>query len=133
MTKDLRHALRLIRNDLGFSLAVMAVMAFSIGACTAIFSVGKAVLFTRLPYSSPDRLVILWHTVAGRGAGVVGMSPHDYTIYRDTARSFESVAAVFHARVQLEHSFRTSARGVRSRDGQFVPHVGNRAPPRPLV
>jgi hypothetical protein len=94
MPKDLRHALRLIRKNPGFSLAVIAVMAFSIGACTAIFSVGKAVLFTPLPYSSPDRLVILWHTVAGRGAGVVGMSPHDYTIYRDTTRSFESVAAV---------------------------------------
>ena len=50
-------------------------------------------MFTQLPYSSPDRLAILWHTVAGRGTGVVGMSPHDYSIYRDTTRSFESVAA----------------------------------------
>lgn len=94
MTKDLRHAIRLIRNNLGFSLAVIAVMALSIGACTAIFSVAKAVLYTRLPYSSADRLVILWHTVAASGAGVVGMSPHDYTLYRDTTRSFESVGAV---------------------------------------
>jgi putative ABC transport system permease protein len=93
MPNDLRHALRVIRKNPGFSLAVIAVMAFSIGACTAIFSVGKTVLFTRLPYSPPDRLVILWHTVAGSGAGVSGMSPHDYAIYRDTARSFESVAA----------------------------------------
>ncbi|MEO8594368.1 MAG: ABC transporter permease [Candidatus Solibacter sp.] len=94
MSKDLQQALRLIRKNPGFSLAVITVMAFSIGACTAIFSVGKAVLYTRLPYISPDRLVILWHTVAGGGARVVGMSPHDYTIYRDTARSFESVAAI---------------------------------------
>jgi hypothetical protein len=94
MTKDLRHALRLIRSNLGFSFAVIAVMAFSIGACTAIFSVGKAVLFTRLPYSSSDRMILFWHTAAGSGNGVVGMSPHDYTIYRDTAGSFESVAAV---------------------------------------
>jgi hypothetical protein len=93
MTRDLRHALRLIRTNPGFSLAVIAVMALSIGACAAIFSVGKAVLFTPLPYHSPDRMVLLWHTLAGRGAGVVGMSAHDYTIYRDTARSFESVAA----------------------------------------
>jgi hypothetical protein len=93
MTKDLRHALRLIRTSPGFSLAVIAVIALSIGACAAISSVGKAVLFTWLPYRSPDRMVLLWHTVAGRGAEVVGMSPHDYTIYRDTHRSLESVAA----------------------------------------
>ena len=94
MLQDLRHALRLIRKHRGFSLAVIAVMGFGIGACTAIFSVGKAVLFTRLPYSSSNRLVIFWHTLAGRGTGVVGMAPHDYTIYRDTTRSFDSVAAV---------------------------------------
>lgn len=94
MNKDLRHALRLIRGNPGFSLAVIAVMALCIGACAAIFSAGKAVLFTRLPYSSPDRMVLLWHTLAGRKTGVVGMSPQDYTIYRNTTRSFESVAAV---------------------------------------
>ena len=128
MTKDLKHALRLMRTSPGFSFAVIAVMALSIGACAAMFSVGKAVLFTRLPYRSPDRMVLLWHTVAGRGAGVMGMSPHDYTIYRDTARSFESVAAA----TTHGYNWSTTAEPVRVTCGRVTDNLFPMLGVRPL-
>ena len=54
----------------------------------------KTVLLTRLPYDSSERLALIWHTLATKGTGVVGMSPHDYGLYRESSRSFESVAAI---------------------------------------
>jgi macrolide transport system ATP-binding/permease protein len=90
---DLWSAWRSLRRKRAFSYIVVAEMALTIGACTAIFSIVNAVLLTRLPYMDADRLVIIWHTQQN-AAGVVGMAPQDYEAYRDTTRSFQSVAAV---------------------------------------
>jgi putative ABC transport system permease protein len=88
-----RQAIRLLRRRPAFCGAVIAIMALSIGSCTAIFSSVRTVLFARLPYAEPERLVIIWHAQA-QAAGVVGLSPGDYVTYRDTTRAFESVTAV---------------------------------------
>jgi putative ABC transport system permease protein len=57
--QDLRFALRMLRRNLGFTLVATLVVAVSIGANTAIFSVADAVLFKPLPYAEPDRVFIL--------------------------------------------------------------------------
>jgi putative ABC transport system permease protein len=89
---DVRHGLRLFGRDRAFLVTVMLIMALSIGFCTAIFSLVKAVLFTRLPYDGAERLAVVWHT-NGNSAEVIGMWPRDYQTYRDTTRSFQSLAA----------------------------------------
>jgi putative ABC transport system permease protein len=68
-------------------------MALSIGACTAVFSIVNAVLIRPLPYPDGERMVVLWHTVARQGAGVIGMSAGNYVSYRDNTRSFETLGA----------------------------------------
>jgi putative ABC transport system permease protein len=57
--RDLRCALRLFARNPGFALVAVFTLAIGIGANTAIFSVADALLLRQLPYSQPDRLVLL--------------------------------------------------------------------------
>src|SRR5579862_6109965 len=66
-SRDLRHALRLMRRRPGFSAVVALTLALGIGANTAIFSVIDAVLLRPLPYKDPGRLAMLWSEDAAHG------------------------------------------------------------------
>jgi putative ABC transport system permease protein len=57
---DLRQAIRLLRGRKGASATIVLTLAVGIGACTAVFSIVRAALLQPLPYSDPDRLVLLW-------------------------------------------------------------------------
>jgi predicted permease len=58
--RDLRHGLRQVRREPAFSAIAIATLALGIGGITAIFSVFDAVLIRPLPYTAPDRLVMIW-------------------------------------------------------------------------
>jgi putative ABC transport system permease protein len=59
LAQDLRHAFRQLRKTPGFSLTVILIMALGIGAATSIFSLVEGILLRPLPFSDPDRLVLL--------------------------------------------------------------------------
>jgi hypothetical protein len=56
---DFRYALRTMRRQVAFTVAVISILAVGIGATTAAFTVIDSVLLRALPYPRPDALVVL--------------------------------------------------------------------------
>ncbi len=92
--RDVRHGLRLLRRQPGFTAATVLTLALSIGATTAIFSFVDAVLLQPPPFPEPERLVTLWQTDPDDGNRPVPVGPADFLDWRDRVRSFERVAAI---------------------------------------
>jgi putative ABC transport system permease protein len=57
--QDVSYALRVLRRSPGFAAIAIVTLAFGMGANTAMFAVVNAVLFKPLPFSDPDRLMLV--------------------------------------------------------------------------
>ena len=94
---DLKFVLRQLRKSLGFAITAVLMLAFGIGATTAIFSIVEGVLLRPLPFPDSDRLVVLSDHLegvkVGGGGDEVGVTVPDIKAYtRDTHPSPRSAA-----------------------------------------
>jgi len=89
--QDLKYAARLLQRAPLFSLVVIATLAVTIGATTAVFTVVNGVLLRALPYRDPARLVLLQQAIGEMGPW--GFSPPDYLAFEARPGLFESIAA----------------------------------------
>ena len=89
---DIRYALRILRKSPGFTTIAILTLALGIGANTAIFSVVQGVLLAPLPYSDPDRLVLVWqYNLMLKHP--ISVSYPDFLDWQRDARSFLQMAA----------------------------------------
>ncbi len=59
LAQDLRYAGRSLRRNPGFAATVVLTLALAIGASAAIFSFFRGILLRPLPYTEPERIVLL--------------------------------------------------------------------------
>src|SRR6185295_3614384 len=95
LAQDLRYALRGLVRMRGVALVAIATLALGIGATTTMFSVVYGALLRPLPFTDPDRLVILFNTQVTPRDGLSRLRwsrPHIKEL-QASARSFEHIAS----------------------------------------
>ena len=91
---DIRDALRGFRRDRVYTVTVIATLALTIGATTAVFSIVNGVLLKPLAYRESHRLVALreiWRQFSDR-LPTLGMNERHFEYWRAHTTSFESLA-----------------------------------------
>lgn len=91
---DLRLVFRQLRKSPGFTATAVLILAFGIGATTAIFSMVDGVLLRPLPFPESNRLVTLGDQVSGTDWGQHDPGPvtgPEVVIYPRDTRSFQSL------------------------------------------
>jgi predicted permease len=91
--RDVKFALRQIRNSPGFAATVIATLALGIGANTTVFSIVDAVLLRPLPWHQPQRLVEVRSSDVGQVYEGSDVSYPDFFDWRAQNRSFERLVA----------------------------------------
>jgi predicted permease len=90
---DLRFAIRQLLKSPAFTLLAVITLALGIGMNTAIFSLINDLFLRGLPFSDPDRLVIIQAEAKERKLEQLPMSVPRFWHFRDGQTVFSSLAA----------------------------------------
>jgi putative ABC transport system permease protein len=91
---ELRYALRVLKNNPGFTAIALLVLALGIGANTAIFTLVDAVLLRPLPFDHPDRLVAVWEELGWMGFPKNTPAPANFVEWKKQNTVFDDMAAI---------------------------------------
>ena len=91
LRQDTRDAVRYVRRNSAFSLAIVGTLALGIGLSTAIYSVVNAVLLRPLSYTHPERMV--WLSTRANDSSRDIMNSIDFAVWQAQAKSLEHVIA----------------------------------------
>ena len=101
---DLRFVLRQLRKSPSFAIAAILMLAFGIGATTAVFSIVEGVLLRPLPFPDSDRLMVLADRLEGAdvgGNGEAGVTVPDIRAYTRETKSFDALGGYQFAGYEL--------------------------------
>ncbi|MCW5965637.1 MAG: ABC transporter permease, partial [Bryobacterales bacterium] len=94
LLRDFRYAARSLAKSPGLSVVAILTLALGIGANSAVFSLLNAVLLRPLPYTHPERLVLVWESAPFFGVTDSPVSPANYMDWKERARSFAEMGAL---------------------------------------
>jgi predicted permease len=101
---DLRFVIRQLTKAPGFTITAVLMLAFGIGATTAIFSIVEGVLLRPLPFPDSDRLVVLADCLQGANIGgncEAGVTVPDIKAYSRETHSFTALGGYQNAGFEL--------------------------------
>ncbi|HTW47347.1 MAG TPA: ABC transporter permease [Acidobacteriaceae bacterium] len=104
LASDLKLVLRQLRKTPAFTLTAVLMLAFGIGATTAIFSVVDGILLRPLPFPHPEQLVTLGDQVSGLDWGEHDPGPvtaPEVVTYQRDLHSFSSLGGYGYAEFSL--------------------------------
>jgi putative ABC transport system permease protein len=90
LVSDLRHSLRVLITNPGFTSVAVAALALGMGANTAIFSVVNAVLLAPLPYPHSERIMRIERGYKGMDSGG-SVSIPKYMAWKKANQTFEAM------------------------------------------
>ena len=93
LIQDLRHGLRMLVKNPGFSVVAIASIAVGVAACAAMFSVADGLVLRPLPVPRGGDVVTINGTAPDDGGRGTGLSYLAYQELRNTARSFSGMGA----------------------------------------
>jgi putative ABC transport system permease protein len=123
---DLRHAIRGLAKNPGFTTAAVLSLAIGIGANSALFSVTSALLLRPLPYKNADRLVILWNRSPGLNIAEDWFSTAQYFDIKTGHSGFEQVALAIGGNFNLTGDGDPERVGVVQVSSNLLPMIGAR-------
>ena len=91
LRQDARDAVRYMRRNPAFSLAIVVTLVLGIGLCTAIYSVVSAVLLRPLAYAHPERMV--WLSTRAKDSSRDIMNSIDFAVWQSQATTLEHMIA----------------------------------------
>jgi len=105
LAKSFRFAFRQVRKTPGFTSTVVLTLALGIGATTSIFSLVEGILLRPLPFSDPDRLVILGdHLGSGLGTPGTPVTAREIGTYATATNAFSSMGGYIGVNYELSGS-----------------------------
>ena len=93
LLRDLRHAVRSLARQRGFTLAALATLALGIGANVAMFSIVYGLVLRPLPYPDADAIVRVGQVPTGLPRSTLALNNYSMQLLQEEAESFEHLAA----------------------------------------
>jgi putative ABC transport system permease protein len=89
---QLRYATRSLVRRPVLSIVALVTLALGIGANTAIFSIVNVVLLKPLPFTDPERLVMVWSSAPTQGVNEGFASYLDFRDWQEQSKAFDRLA-----------------------------------------
>jgi len=101
LLQDLRFAARSFLRAPRFTVPAVLALALGIGSTSAIFSIVNGVLLKPLPYTDPDRIVVVWEHNLKRGRPRNVVAPANYAAWIERTRTLEHLGMAGPARSNI--------------------------------
>src|SRR6266480_693742 len=104
VSHDMRYAWRSLRRAPVFTIVAVLILSAGIGATTVLFSVLDQAVIRPLPYTDPDRLVVVHEILPTSVTPRSPVNAAHFEEWRSATRSFELMALLFPAIFTLSGS-----------------------------